>query len=358
MASKSKAKDKASSAVEGARPYVQRLIEDEELRDNLREAYDAGRNAYSRASGAKKPSALLDDKKLQEDLKSASESLRAVSDALREPEKMPKSGGHPFLKLLVHRIHRRDPGDRPERGPAQGHPRPALRRRGGVRVQLHDLAARPDKLSTPGTKRPKGPPAAGETRELSGDSAGRIVDAMREAVATRGIAGATFEHVAAQAGVSRGLLHYYFGTKERLLVEVVRRDSESRVQMLDGPLHAAADVDGVLDVLVSSLVDLIENDPGFFIVLFELFAAGRRNEEIGREVGALFRKSRDHVARALDDKHAEGVIELRFGAEATVSYLFAIADGLAVQALSDPDRDQTEVLEAGRATARQLFVAG
>ncbi len=101
MASTSKAREKASSAVEGARPYVQRLIEDEELRDNLREAYDAGRNAYTRASGAKKPSALLDDKKLQNELKNASESLRAVSEALREPEKMPKSGGHPFAKLLV-----------------------------------------------------------------------------------------------------------------------------------------------------------------------------------------------------------------------------------------------------------------
>ncbi len=181
---------------------------------------------------------------------------------------------------------------------------------------------------------------------------------MREAVATRGIAGATFEHVASQAGVSRGLLHYYFGTKERLLVEVVRRDSQSRVQRLDAPLHGAADVEDVLDVLVSSLVDLIENDPGFFVVLFELFAAGRRNDEIGREVGALFRHSRDHVARALEEKDAEGVIELRYGADAIVSYLFAIADGLAVQALSDPDLDQTEVLDAGRATARQLFVAG
>jgi hypothetical protein len=96
---KTKAKDKASTAVEGARPYVQRLIEDEELRDNLREAYDAGRGAYNRASGAKSPASLLDDKRLQNDLKSATESLRAVSDALREPEKMPK-GGHPFLKLL------------------------------------------------------------------------------------------------------------------------------------------------------------------------------------------------------------------------------------------------------------------
>jgi hypothetical protein len=97
---KGKAKDKASSAVESARPYVQRLMEDDELRDNLREAYEAGRNAYDRASGAKKPSALLDDRKLQDDLKSATESLRAVSDALREPEKMPKKG-HPILKLLV-----------------------------------------------------------------------------------------------------------------------------------------------------------------------------------------------------------------------------------------------------------------
>ncbi len=100
MAIKSKAKDKAGSAYENARPYVHRLIEDEELRDNLREAYEAGRHAYTRASGAKKPSALLDDKKLQKDLKSASESLRAASEALREPEKTAK-GGHPFLKLLV-----------------------------------------------------------------------------------------------------------------------------------------------------------------------------------------------------------------------------------------------------------------
>lgn len=180
---------------------------------------------------------------------------------------------------------------------------------------------------------------------------------MRASVAERGIAGATFERVAAQAGVSRGLLHYYFGTKERLLVEVVRRDSEDRVRMLDEPLRAAGDVDGVLDVLVSSLMDLIENDPGFFVVLFELFAAGRRNEEIGREVAALFRRSRDHVARALEEKESEGAIELRFGAEATVSYLFAIADGLAVQALSDPGRDQSEVLTAGRETARRLFDA-
>lgn len=93
------AKAKAGSAADTARPYVQRLIEDDELRDNLRRAYDSAQDAYGRASGAKRPSDVLEDKKLQKDLRHASESLRAASDALREPEK--KSGGGGFGKLLL-----------------------------------------------------------------------------------------------------------------------------------------------------------------------------------------------------------------------------------------------------------------
>src|SRR6266540_3584174 len=136
--------------------------------------------------------------------------------------------------------------------------------------------------------------AASKQRELTGEKAQRIVDAMRASVAARGIAGSTFEHVSREAGVSRGLLHYYFGTKERLLVEVVRRDAEIRVNRLDEPLAKAKTVDDVLDVLVSSLMDLIDNEPGFFLLLIELFSAGRRNPDIQRELGALFDRTRPH----------------------------------------------------------------
>ena len=52
------------------------------------------------------------------------------------------------------------------------------------------------------------------------------------------------------------------------------------------------------------------------------------------------------------------MISLRYGSAATVSYLFAIADGIALQALSDPDRRYEGVLEAGRGAARHLLVAG
>jgi len=197
--------------------------------------------------------------------------------------------------------------------------------------------------------------AATKERELSGEKAQRIVDAMRDSVAKRGAAASTFEQVAREAGVSRGLLHYYFGTKERLLVEVVRRDAEIRVARLDEALAGAQTVDDVLEALVSSLTDLIENEPAFFLLLYELFSAGRRNPEIQREVGQLFARTRSHVAEVLEAKQGEGVLSLRYDAEATVSYLFALGDGFALQALSDPDQDIDGALEAGTASARFLL---
>jgi hypothetical protein len=64
-------------------PYVQRLIEDEELRDNLREAFEAARGAYGRATGNGKGAmkAVTSDKKVQKDLRNAAESLREASEA-------------------------------------------------------------------------------------------------------------------------------------------------------------------------------------------------------------------------------------------------------------------------------------
>jgi AcrR family transcriptional regulator len=199
--------------------------------------------------------------------------------------------------------------------------------------------------------------AATKERQLSGEKAQRIIDAMRDSVAERGAAGSTFEHVAREAGVSRGLLHYYFGTKERLLIEVVRRDSDLRIARLDEMLGAAQSADDVLDVLVKSLTDLIDNDPGFFLLLYELFSAGRRKPEIQHEVGQLFEATRSHVASVLRAKEDEGILSLRFEAEAVVAYLLAVADGFALQALSDPSRDIAPALEAGAASARFLLVS-
>ena len=88
----------AASSV-GSNQYVRRLIEDEELRDSIREAYDAGRSAYGRLQKQKRPAtALMDDKKVHRELRDAAESLRDASDRIRGRE---EKKGSTLGRLLV-----------------------------------------------------------------------------------------------------------------------------------------------------------------------------------------------------------------------------------------------------------------
>ncbi|HST41680.1 MAG TPA: TetR/AcrR family transcriptional regulator, partial [Conexibacter sp.] len=149
--------------------------------------------------------------------------------------------------------------------------------------------------------------AAEPQRTLESDKARRIVDAMRVSVAVRGAAGSTFDHVAREAGVSRGLLHYYFGTKERLLVEVVRRDCDIRIAGLAAQLQDAHTADDFIDGLVRGLSELVEGDSDLVTLMYELFTLSRRNDEIAGALADLCQKMRAHLAASLAEKRDEGV---------------------------------------------------
>src|ERR1700722_7951715 len=123
--------------------------------------------------------------------------------------------------------------------------------------------------------------------ELEGDKAARIVEAMRTSVAARGIAGSTFDHVAREAGVSRGLLHYYFGTKERLLVEVVRLECEGREQRLREGIAAAGTGDEVLHTLVSTFQDFLGEGPTSTVMFYEMITLAQQNAQIATEMAGL-----------------------------------------------------------------------
>src|SRR3954467_2305480 len=95
----------AAGAVSAAKdnPYVQRIVTDDDLRDNVRVAFESAKSAYERLTNGKAPSkAIMDDKKLHKDLKAAAEALRDAGSALREaPKKQKKRRGGFGRKLLI-----------------------------------------------------------------------------------------------------------------------------------------------------------------------------------------------------------------------------------------------------------------
>ncbi|MEA2437348.1 MAG: hypothetical protein QOF65_1904 [Thermoleophilaceae bacterium] len=107
------AKDKAAKAAAAAQtakenPYLQRIIHDEDLRDNMVVAFEAARNAYGRLNKGKAPAKnLVENKKLHADVKRSADALRDATAALRDapkhnkPAKQKRKGGIGRLLLVA-----------------------------------------------------------------------------------------------------------------------------------------------------------------------------------------------------------------------------------------------------------------
>jgi len=107
MAAKNKAASVGAGAVAAGKAakdnaYIQRLIEDDDLRENLRTAYESARAAYGRMANGKGAQAALNDKKTQKQLRDAATSLRDAAEALRDAKtKKRKRRGRGLLLLIV-----------------------------------------------------------------------------------------------------------------------------------------------------------------------------------------------------------------------------------------------------------------
>jgi hypothetical protein len=84
-------------------PYVQRLIDDEDLRESLKDAFESAKSAYGRATGNGKGTvqAVTSDKKVQKDLRKAAESLQEASESLRSKPKKRKGGLGRLLLIAI-----------------------------------------------------------------------------------------------------------------------------------------------------------------------------------------------------------------------------------------------------------------
>ena len=107
MAAKKKAAKAGAGAVAAGKAvrsnqYIQRVMEDPELRANLVSAFDSARRAYTRAANGKSPvKAVTEDKKVQRELKEASRSLKNAADSLRGRKKKKRGKGRLLLVAIV-----------------------------------------------------------------------------------------------------------------------------------------------------------------------------------------------------------------------------------------------------------------
>lgn len=101
-----KTKDKVSDAASNVKPYVDRALHDEDLRDNVRNAYESARSIYYELLGPRRVTGLAarvaTDKDIQSELKGVIAELREAADRVQGKEAhKSRNGGLLFVGILL-----------------------------------------------------------------------------------------------------------------------------------------------------------------------------------------------------------------------------------------------------------------
>ena len=189
----------------------------------------------------------------------------------------------------------------------------------------------------------------------------QLLEAAFTVAAREGISGVTVRAVAAEAGVSHGLLLFHFGTKERLVAELLDWLIENT-----SVLHVSEDVARFplaldrLQALLQQEIDRVSHQPDHTRLFLEFWALGAQDESIRTRIRAEVVRYRAAFLAIIDEVlHAETAVP----AGATAAGLSAIAvsliQGCAVQALIDPEHfDTDEYVAAVRALIGQARGSG
>lgn len=200
---------------------------------------------------------------------------------------------------------------------------------------------------------PDGDPAVRD--ELSKPE--RILATAQRLFADTGHASVTVDTIAREAGVSRGLLHYYFGSMEDILAQVVRRNAESSLEAAGDVLRRARTRSEVTAALLTAFHQALSARPSLYALYFEAFVQARVHDRVREELASLYQRRRRELAGHLQEAHDRGVVGLPHGAEVTAALVISLADGAALQYLSDPSMPVAEVQAAADRTFDALFGA-
>jgi len=177
------------------------------------------------------------------------------------------------------------------------------------------------------------------------DNRERLIAAGYSILSEKGYEATTVKEVTHVAGVSPGLFHYYFASKDELL-KAVLQEAGVRYGRMMGDLRATVPADRFLELAFAALRERVKQEPGWYRLHFELYALGLRNQSFQPVLGEMLGFIRQMFARAFQG--VTGGDERR--AQALAAVVLAALDGLALQQLAQPEADLTSAYDLVLAT--------
>ncbi|MFC7575478.1 TetR/AcrR family transcriptional regulator [Klenkia terrae] len=179
------------------------------------------------------------------------------------------------------------------------------------------------------------------TRPRRDEVRARVLAAARTVFAERGFAGASTDQVAAAAGFTKGAVYSNFGSKDDLFLALMDAEVTARVVAVEHALAGTADLAGALAAVGG---ELSRRDPGWQLLYLEFWQRAVRDVDARAAFVASRRDLRSRVAGVVEQFLADHPVRTGWDAEGLTLVLIALTNGLALEALPDPDAVPADVL--------------
>jgi AcrR family transcriptional regulator len=163
----------------------------------------------------------------------------------------------------------------------------------------------------------------------------QIIQATIRCLAREGYSGLRTKEVAREAGLSQGILHYYFDNKRAILLAALEKVMGDLDRRLSPLLAGTADARAQLRAVITSCLGLASENREFWLVFVEFWGEMMHDQELAQINAALYRRLR----RTLGAVVARGVragLFRRVDPEEAGSVILALVDGLSLQRTFDP----------------------
>jgi AcrR family transcriptional regulator len=175
-------------------------------------------------------------------------------------------------------------------------------------------------------------------KKQSGDKINTILLGALAALTEKGYTNTTIDHMARASNVSRGLLHYYFESKEDLVMQAVSRGSGALFDSAIARIGHASSTEHLADIMIEVLRQTVEQHPTITALLIEVWGESRRSAKLRIAFEAGFKETTEKLASFLAPyvsaySNPAGPRSV----EVTSRILLGLYQGLVIQMISQPD---------------------
>jgi len=185
-----------------------------------------------------------------------------------------------------------------------------------------------------------------------------MLHAAAELICERGFGDTRIADVAKRAGVSSALVIYYFGTRDRLLVDALRHSEESFYEAAEQMMTEVTSLRERLSLLIkwTCVPSAVNEIPGAWGLWFDLWAQAFRHDEVKAGRVELDARWRRMIVDAIRSAEASSELDIEIDARMFALEFAALLDGLSIQvALEDPEVDSNVAYDiAMRFAEREL----